>query len=370
MSRKVVVIGTRGYPSFYGGFETAVRHLAPYLADQGWDVTVFGRAGAIQDDASRDARVRSVITSGFETKSLSTLSFGLVATLKTIRMKPDVALVMNVANGYWLPLLRIFQIPTVVNVDGVEWQREKWGPLAKLVFRIGGRLTAWFANELVVDAEAIGQFWHDKYGRRGIFIPYGGVQPEATPVPLGLTSRGYILVVARLVPENSIEHFLDAAESLAGRYDIVIVGSAGYGGEIEAKLAAFADREHSVRWLGHVSDDNLLDRLWQHCGVYFHGHSVGGTNPALVQAMTCGAPTIALDTTYNREVLGRSGHFVEQSGKSIAAAIEALISNAKEQSRLSELARSRALKVYTWTKVCSSYNSLLSAFSKDKHASS
>lgn len=364
MSKNVVVIGTRGYPSFYGGFETAVRHLAPYLADKGWNVTVFGRPEAIRAGTAADVRVNSVTTRGIETKSLSTLSFGLTATLKTISMKPDVALVMNVANGYWLPLLRIFRIPTVVNVDGIEWQREKWGWFAKMVFRLGARLTAVFATELVVDAEAIGQVWEDKYGRRGVFIPYGGVQSNAHPVPLGLTSRRYILMVARLVPENSIEQFLEAAESLAYRYDIVIVGSAGYGGTMESRLRAFSERYPSVQWLGHVNDDLLLHSLWAHCGAYFHGHSVGGTNPALVQAMTCGAPTVALDTIYNREVLGQAGRFAQPNGNSIISQIEALMSDNQEQSRLSESASQRAVAAYTWEKVCSSYNNVLSRNSK------
>lgn len=366
MPPKVVVIGTRGYPSFYGGFETAVRHLAPYLADHGWDVTVFGRPGAIKLDAPTDVRIKSVITGGIESKSLSTLSFGLSAVVKTVIMKPDVALVMNVANGYWLPILRLFRIPTIVNVDGIEWQREKWGRLAKIVFRIGGRLTALFASELVVDAEAIGHYWRKRYGRRGVFIPYGGVNPQTQPVPLGLRSRSFVLMVARLVPENSIEQFLEAAERLAERYDIVVVGSAGYGGTIEADLAAFSARHSSVRWLGHVNDDNLLHSLWQHCGVYFHGHSVGGTNPALVQAMACGAPTVALDTVYNREVLGDSARFAQLSGDSISSQIEALMLDAEERSRLSKLARERAISTYTWDKVCSSYDSLLARFAKER----
>ncbi|WP_230010068.1 DUF1972 domain-containing protein, partial [Microbacterium sp. Bi128] len=146
-ARSVAIIGTRGYPSYYGGFETAVRKLAPYLSDAGWAVTVYGRKGATRaDDLARDPRVASVETFGLEKKSLSTLTYGLTAVLHAIRRRPDVVLVMNVANGYWLPLLRIFRIPTVVNVDGMEWERAKWGPVAKFVFKLGAKLTARFAN--------------------------------------------------------------------------------------------------------------------------------------------------------------------------------------------------------------------------------
>ncbi len=120
MKRSVAIIGTRGYPSYYGGFETAVRRLAPFLADEGWDVNVYCRPGATRDDNDRDARVKTTTTLGLEKKSLSTLSYGLTAALHACWQKPDVALVMNVANGFWLPLLRLRGIPTVVNVDGID----------------------------------------------------------------------------------------------------------------------------------------------------------------------------------------------------------------------------------------------------------
>lgn len=365
MTRKIVIIGTRGYPSFYGGFETAVRHLAPYLADRGWEVTVFGRPGAVVGSPPADRRVHSVITWGIDTKSLSTLSFGFFSVIRTVILRPDAALVMNVANGYWLPLLRLFGIPTAVNVDGIEWQRKKWGTVARSVFKVGGRLTAAFATAVVIDAKAIGQYWMQHYGREGVFIPYGGEPSRIQPVQPWLRRRKYVLMVARLVPENSIEPFLEAAEDLSAQYDIVIVGSAGYKGTIEEKLSALSTRKASVHWLGHVKDDELLESLWQHSGAYFHGHSVGGTNPALVQAMASGAPIVALDTVYNREVLGDAGIFALQTKESIAAQIVEMITNSVEQDRLSALARERAAAEYTWPRVCEAYNLLLSRLCAD-----
>ncbi len=150
--RSVAIIGTRGYPSYYGGFETAVRHIAPALSGRGWDVTVYGRPGATQpDDPARDHTIRTRQTRGIESRSLSTLTYGLTSTLDCLRRRPDVALVMNVANGYWLPLLRARGIPTVVNVDVIEWEREKWSRLGKAVFRTGAKLTARTATSLVYE---------------------------------------------------------------------------------------------------------------------------------------------------------------------------------------------------------------------------
>ena len=131
---RVAVIGTRGYPSYYGGFETAVRRLVPSLADAGWDVTVYGRNGAQNDDPTRDPRVTVRQTRGIESKALSTLTYGFTSSVDAIVRGTDVALVMNVANGFWLPLLRLRGVRTVVNVDGIEWERAKWGKLARVVF--------------------------------------------------------------------------------------------------------------------------------------------------------------------------------------------------------------------------------------------
>src|SRR5690606_34145591 len=130
------------------------------------------------------------------------------AALHARRDPPDVALVMNVANGFWLPLLRRAGIPTLVNVDGIEWDRAKWGALAKSVFRRGARLTAAHATQLVYDSHEIARRWNEEFDRDGIYIPYGGdPAPLTLPLETGLTSRGYALLVARLVPENTVKEF-------------------------------------------------------------------------------------------------------------------------------------------------------------------
>lgn len=357
--KSIAIIGTRGYPSYYGGFETAVRKLAPDLVHRGWDVTVYGRKNATKaDDSSFDPRVRRVETFGSETKSLSTLTYGFTAVLDAVRRKPDVALVMNVANGFWLPMLRLRRIPVIVNVDGIEWERAKWGRLAKLVFRLGAKATARFANTLISDSVEIKRRWFSDEGRESVFIPYGAEEVSTLPVPKNLQSRRYILLVARFVPENSVSEFLAAAEILAEDFDIVLVGSSGYGGEYDEKARELDQNFANVSWLGHVSDDQKLLALWQHAGVYFHGHSVGGTNPALVQAMMCGSPVVARDTVYNREVLGDSGVFVAPDVQAIIAACRKLMSAPDRQQELSRAAAERAQNHYAWPDVCAAYADL------------
>ncbi|MFJ3384353.1 MULTISPECIES: glycosyltransferase [unclassified Curtobacterium] len=364
----MAVIGTRGYPSYYGGFETAVRRLAPYLNEAGWDVTVYGRRGSVvKSDPAADPTVVSKYTSGVNSKSLSTLTFGATASASALVRRPDVALVMNVANGFFLPALRARGIPTLVNVDGVEWDRAKWNRVAKAVFHAGAAMTARWADELVFDARAIGDRWKKEFDAEGTFIPYGADTHPLLPLEAGLEHRGYVLYVARFVPENSVNEFFAAAEVLAESWPVVIVGSDGFHGDFDTRARQLDTTTARVHWLGHVSDDERLTSLWQHAGVYFHGHSVGGTNPALVQAMANGAPTVARDTVYNRETLANTGVFTEPDPGSIVTAVSGLMRSGDAE-QLSHDARERAMSDYSWDGVCQAYEAALSRLSNQKRS--
>jgi glycosyltransferase involved in cell wall biosynthesis len=267
---------------------------------------------------------------------------------------------MNVANGYWLPLLRSRGIPSVVNVDGIEWERAKWSTVGKTVFKIGADLTAKYGDLLIADSKEIGAFWKTNFDRSSVFIPYGGdlLTEQLEPIN-NLPRRKYVLFVARLVPENTVSEFLDAAEGLAQSYPVVVVGSSGSGGLLEARVRLLSRSNSDVTWLGHLADDWKLYSLWQNCGAYFHGHSVGGTNPALVQAMACGAPIVARDTVFNREVLLDAGLFVEPNCQSIVRAAKKLLSDHQLQESLTSRAQERARGAYSWDAVCANYEAAL-----------
>jgi glycosyltransferase involved in cell wall biosynthesis len=175
-----------------------------------------------------------------------------------------------------------------------------------------------------------------------------------------LTHHGYVLYVARLVPENTVEPFLTAAERLCADWPVVIVGSSGSGGPLDARVAALARRQPNIHWLGQVADDARLNSLWQHAGAYFHGHSVGGTNPALVQAMALGAPIVARDTVFTREVLGDgAGRFVQPRADVIASELRQVLSSPSLQESMSAAATQRAAEHYTWAGVCAAYETAL-----------
>lgn len=359
-SRSVVIVGTRGYPSYYGGFETLVRKLAPFLSERGWQVTVYSRPRAVAATADRHDGVLVRNTIGVDSKSLSTLSFGATSILDAAVRRPSVALVMNVANGYWLPLLRSRHIPSVMNVDGIEWERDKWSSTGKAVFKMGAKMAARFADVLITDSRRIAEYWDENFHRSSRFIPYGG-DPVAGNLEAaeGLPKGSYVLFVARLVPENTVAEFLSAAERLARRHSVVVVGSSGNGGPFEQRLRTLERENTRIRWMGHIADDARLYALWQNCGVYFHGHSVGGTNPALVQAMACGAPIVARQTPYNVEVLDAAGVFVEPTSDAIEIGVEGLLCDVDRRADLSTRARLRAEQHYSWESTCDSYEKAL-----------
>lgn len=355
----VAVLGTRGYPSYYGGFETMVRRIAPYLCDEGWDVTVYNRTGIDRRHHVADPRVHTVVTPGIETTSASTLSYGLSAAVHASLRKPDVALIMNVANGFFLPMLKKRGIPTVVNVDGVEWERAKWSKPARAVFYKGAQLVAKHADVIVCDSKAIADLWLREFKRESVYIPYGAETPGPLPPVDRLNGNPYALLVSRFVPENTINEFLDATSVISREWDVVIVGAASHGGPLDHRVRQLAKSNDRVHWFGHLEDDDVLFSLWQHAGTYFHGHSVGGTNPALVQAMACGSPTIARDTIFNREVLSDAGVFTEPNAGDIADAVQTLLADPPRQEELSKRVRREAESRYGWDAVLRAYDETL-----------
>ena len=358
---KIAIIGSRGYPSTYGGFETLVRELAPALRDRGHEVVVYGRIQglkAVKSDVN-GVTVRSTPT--LESKSASTLTNGLTACADAARSGFDSVLVLNCANGLFLPLLKLAKIPTVVNVDGLEWQREKWGRLAQSIFKLGARMCLRFADTLIFDGHALGEFWRREFNADGIVIPYGATPPtEVSDDALrrfSLQSGRYVLVVARLVPENNLEMLLDAWGRRFAGYRLVLVGSTRHGSKLMERVERFAERD-DVLWLRHIDDQELLGSLWAHSGVYFHGHSVGGTNPGLLQAMAHGCAVVAWDTPFNREVLGESGVFVSDSVE-IQEVVANLLHDPDRSSALADQAVEIVQQRYRWNDVLSDYVQVL-----------
>jgi glycosyltransferase involved in cell wall biosynthesis len=362
------IIGSRGFPSTYGGFETFVRHLAPFLVEHGHAVTVYCHE---KDDMRRtrwidqDTGVTCQTTRGFSNKSLATLTHGAAAIGSASQRRFSAVLVLNVAHGFYMPLLRAAGVPSVVNVDGLEWERGKWNAIGKRVFRFGAELTARYAETLVFDSMAIAEHWRTTLGADGVYIPYGGPVPseplgKARVQALGLRPGTYALAVGRLVPENNIDVLVEGMQEFAPDIPTVIVGGNPHGRRLTRLLHdATANPRSRLHWLGHINDQALLSELWANCGVYYHGHSVGGTNPALLQAMGHGSPVLAIDTPYSREVLASDEHLIIRDPQTVAERIREIVNNPGLRGRLSESGRTTIRQRYNWQVVCEAYKELL-----------
>lgn len=360
---KIAVLGSRGYPSYYGGYETFVREFARHSVERGHDVTVYCRW--LKDGApiweTDGVTCRGV--PGIDMQSLSTLSYGLASARDAIRGDYDAALVLNSANGFFLPMLEQAGIPTVVNVDGLEWERGKWNSLGRNAFRVASRLVARHASAIVADSRAIAQYWARKFDVRPVYIPYGGhvIDDDSTDEldALGIPAGEYVLTVSRLVPENHVELTLDAVDMLApDRPPHVICGSARQPTDLTRRLKA-RDARDDTWWLGHVSNDRLLHQLWRHCRTYVHGHSVGGTNPSLVQALAAGAPTLAFDSEFTRQVIGNVDAYYDDRPESLADRLRGVAASPEYRETLVANGMERVRDEYSWQTVCDSYLELL-----------
>ena len=361
---RFAIIGSRGYPSTYGGYETFVRALVPYAVERGHEVLVYCRAAPAGLGQWRTGGAECRLTRGIGDRRLSTLSYGLSSCWDARRRGLDATLVVNCANGYWLPLLRSAGVPVAINVDGLEWERGKWSRVGRAVFAGGAAAAARSADRLISDSEAIAAVWQRRFGVRPTYIPYGAevVVDDADDElrRLGIEPRTYVLIVARLVPENNVRLAVEGVASLdpEARPLHVIVGSI----DPDNALAAYVrerDRERDdLRWLGHVDDQRLLRQLYRHSLVYVHGHSVGGTNPALLEALGAGAPALAYDVAFNREVIGDEDVYFKRAAE-LGVKLRLLLNSDRRRAALSQRGQSIVAKRYDTGEVSRRYLELL-----------
>ncbi|MBX0299465.1 DUF1972 domain-containing protein [Cryobacterium sp. 1639] len=360
---RIAMIGTRGVPAAYGGFETAVEEIGRRLVDRGHAVTVYCRTGVPGSDAARTEHLgmRLVHLPAMHVKALETLSHTALSVAHvTTHRRPDAAFVFNAANAPFVPLLRQRGIPTTVHVDGLEWKRDKWGGTARRYYRWAEQQSVRSADALIADAQGIVDYYRDEFAVPTELISYGTRVLHNPPSDrlgeLGLSPSGYHLVVARFEPENHVDVIIEGFLRSSSRLPLVVVGSAIYSGVHGRRIAALA-ADPRVRLLGGVWDQEQLDQLYAHSVSYLHGHSVGGTNPSLLRAMGARTAAIAWDVIFNREVLGVYGAYFRDSA-TLASLIEDAEFNPHHTEEVSEALQRRASALYNWGHVTDSYEDL------------
>ncbi|MBK6762438.1 MAG: DUF1972 domain-containing protein [Micrococcales bacterium] len=353
--RRVALLGTRGIPARHGGFETAVEFIGPGLARRGWDVTVYCRNPG--QTLRHYQGTRLVNLPALRLKAAETLSHTALSTAHAMFHGLDVAIVFNSGNAPFVSPLKLRGIPVAVHVDGLEAERAKWEGFGARYYAWAERSAVMHADAIIADAHAIADYVQQRYGREGVYLPYGAplVDPPAPRLAeVGLTRDGYHLCVARFEPENHVLEIVRGYRRSAAKLPLVVVGAASYSHEYATAVAGAARGEQRIRLLGSVWDQELLDQLYVGSRSVLHGHSVGGTNPSLLRAMGASTRITAYDCAFNREVTG--GHaawFTDETG--VARAVDHDEVAHDDRGRL---ARLRAETAYVWEDVIDGYADL------------
>jgi glycosyltransferase involved in cell wall biosynthesis len=353
---RIAILGTRGIPARYGGFETFAEELSTRLAARGHCVTVYCR------ERHPELTYRGVALTYLPTwrhKYFDTIVHTFFSTLHLTLHRVDVALYCNGANAIFTLPPRWFGMPTVLNVDGLERKRRKWNRLAKLWYAISEWLATFCPTITITDARQIEAYYLERYGKQTQFIPYGAetgkVETAEVLAKLGLERGAYFLYVSRMEPENNALLVREAFELVATPVKLALIGDAPYAQEYIERVRD--TRDPRVVMPGSIYGAGYHELL-SHCLAYIHATEVGGTHPALIEAMGRGAVVLYLNTPENAEVAGDAG-IVFESTNLKQKLEEVLHMSSEERTAWSRRAMESVRERYSWDAVTDQYEALL-----------
>lgn len=351
---KIAILGTRGVPAGYGGFETFAAELSTRLVQRGHEVSVYCR----EEGPEFWNGVRRIVLPAAKHKYLETVSHAFLSALDALRRDFDAVLVCNAANAFVLPILRAGRIKTAINVDGIERRRRKWNVLGRAVYAIGEAMSVSFAHEVVADAEVIASYYRENYAAEPVTIPYGADFPSEadSDVLHRLGLKDYILYVSRFEPENNPLEVVLAYEKLAEAPPLVMLGKGLYAKELVAELHRHASERVLFPGALYGRDYRTLQR---NALLYIQATEVGGTHPALIEAMASGGVVLAHDTPENREVGGEAtGYFTLRPEETLSGTLREWLFRPELREQYRATARKRAGERYSWEAVTDAYEQL------------
>lgn len=357
---RLAILGTRGIPASYGGFETFAEELGTRLVNRGHEVTVYCRPQYVPASLTEYKGVRLVSLPTIQHKYLDTVVHTALSTVHATTRRFDAVLVCNAANALFSALPRVVGTAVALNVDGLERQRRKWNALGRLWYLVSERLATIMPNAVVTDARVIEQYYRDRYRCDSTFIPYGcvvGKHPDSAVLQqFGLDDGQYVLYVSRLEPENNAHAVIAGFNRSQLNKKLAIVGDAPYAREYKDHLREIAGPH--VVFTGGVYGDGYR-QLQSHAFVYVHATEVGGTHPALVEAMGFGNCVVVNDVPENREVAGDAGvYFNAHSPDTLSSLLESLEGDPARVAALRQRAEARAASTFSWDRVTDAYEVL------------
>ncbi len=366
----LLILGTRGIPACHGGFETFAEKLALFLVGRGWHVAVYCQNDVPKGDSRRSERFTTSQWNGVELIHVDVHATGPKATLlfdwfcvRDAADRSGVALVLGYNGAVFLPYLRLAGGKILTTMDGIEWKRPKWSLPVRAWFWINEWIAAWSSQRLVADHPAIADHVATRRPRSAIAtIPYGGdpiaEAPSAPIRTLGLEPRGYVTSIARIEPDNNILAMVEAFSRKPRGVGLVVLGTLNEANPYHRAVRAAASAE--VLFPGAIYDPGILASLRFHARAYLHGHTVGGTNPSLVEALWAGNAIFAHDNPFNRGTAGPDQfYFADADG--FERLIEATLDDDRALRRAGQAARLRAAEDFSWTQILETYESEIRA---------
>jgi glycosyltransferase involved in cell wall biosynthesis len=360
---RIAIMGTRGVPAAYGGFETFAEQLGARLAARGHQVTVYGRSHSVPDGLRTHLGMRLRVLPTIQHKYLDTVAHTALSVVDGLPRRFDVVLICNNANAPFALVPRLGGAKVVLNVDGLEWERGKWNRLGRWYYQACAWLSPKLPIVLVSDAQVIARWYRQRYGKPTVYIPYGSdartTPPGDTLTRYALAAGRYLLYVSRLEPENHahtvIEGYRRAGGLAALGVPLVVVGDAPYATDYKTTLEASAAATPGVVLTGYVFGEGYAE-LQSNALAYIQATEVGGTHPALVEAMGRGAAIIANDVPEHREVLGEAGrYYARNDPDALAATLRSIVDDEASRAALGTAAAERARTSFSWDHVTDEY---------------
>lgn len=358
---RIAMVGCRGVPALYSGFETAATEIGIRLVERGHAVTVYCRKGYGDESQPTYKGIKKVYLPRINMKVADTLSHTFFSLLHCFVHAPDVIIVFNGANGPLCVIPRLHGTPFAVNVDGLEWKRAKWPWIGQRYFYFASWFTTKIAPATIADSRGIQQFYKSRWNCSAYYASYGAyIETSKQPEVLneyGLEKDEYFLVVARLEPENNTALIVKAFEGVTTKKKLVIVGGTNYRSAYVQNLKT-STKDTRVVFTGGIYDQDRLTEIMCNCYAYVHGHMVGGTNPVLLKALGCGAFVTYADVNFNAEVVGDAGVPFPLDVPGMRAVFQRLADQPDLADRMRPLGPERVRASYTWDLVTDQYEEL------------
>ncbi|HVF22603.1 MAG TPA: glycosyltransferase [Pyrinomonadaceae bacterium] len=357
---RIAILGTRGIPASYGGFETFAEHLSTRLAARGHDVTVYCRSHYVSPRQLEYHGVRLEVLPTIRHKYFDTVVHTFLSAVHAVSRRFDAVLICNSANAPFSSILRLTGTPVAINVDGLEHKRKKWGPLARRYYRLAEYLSTVLPNEVVTDAQVIQDYYRVRHNATSTMIAYGSEverRPDRAAVrKWRVEPNRYVLYVSRLEPENNARLVIEAFKKVRTAYRLLIVGDAPYAESYINSLKAQARGDKRIIFTGFVFGQDYR-ALQQNAYCYVHATEVGGTHPALLEAMGYGNCVLTLATPENIEVVGDAGvPYVDEFD--LAEKLQRVLRDGSLVQAYRQRAQLRIRTHYDWEKVVDEYERL------------